>query len=119
MFIPRCCSRSFQQEAQEGEMYELQAGIEQTFGVFPQPSGLFKPAKGAFDNSTLRHDHESMQRIAFGHLRLCPQFLLYRIGKGRSTIAAINQHTANTLQVGYAPLHGLQGSASICHIGRR
>jgi hypothetical protein len=41
----RGCLQSFQQEAQEGQMYELQADIEQTFGVFPQSSGLFKPAK--------------------------------------------------------------------------
>jgi hypothetical protein len=41
----RGCSQSFQQEAQEGQMYELQAGIEQTFGVFPQSSRLFKPTK--------------------------------------------------------------------------
>jgi hypothetical protein len=32
----RSCLQSFQQEAQEGQMHELQAGIEQTFGVFPQ-----------------------------------------------------------------------------------
>jgi transposase len=87
----RSCLQSFQQEAQKGEMYELQAGIEQTFKVFPQSSGLLKPAKGTFDNPTLRHDRKSMQRIAFGRPRFRPQFFPHSTSKGRSTIAAISQ----------------------------
>lgn len=44
----RACSRSSEQEYEEGEVDELQAGIEFPFAVFPESSALLQPSKGTF-----------------------------------------------------------------------
>jgi hypothetical protein len=59
----RACLRSSEQEDQEGEVNELQAGIEFAFAVLPQPSALFQPSEAALDNPTFRQHSKHNTRV--------------------------------------------------------
>ena len=41
----RTCSRSSEQKSQEGQVNELQAGVEFALAVFPQPAAFLDPGK--------------------------------------------------------------------------
>ena len=49
-------------------MDELQAGVEQTLAVLPQPSVLVQPSKAALDDPAFGHDLEGVQLAAPGNL---------------------------------------------------
>ena len=42
-------------------MDHLQAGVEGSFAVFPEPSAFFQPCEGPLDDPSLGHDGEGMQ----------------------------------------------------------
>jgi hypothetical protein len=58
-------------------MDELQAGVEQSFAVFPQSSVFRQPSKGSFNDPTLGHDREGVQFVASGNLysHVLPQII--------------------------------------------
>jgi len=88
-------------------VYELRAGIDLTFCVFPKSPGLFEPGKGTFDDPALRQDSEGMKLIAFCHLHGSTKPLLNGVGKGLSAVAAIHEQATNLVKAGRASLNGL------------
>ena len=60
-------------------MDELQAGVEVTFAVFPQPPILLQPRKAALNHPTLGDDGKLVQLAAFGYLHrdILAQYLLH------------------------------------------
>ena len=62
------CSKFSEQEAQEGKMDKLQAGVEPALAVLPWPAVLLQPRKAALNHPTLGHDLEGVQFAALGKL---------------------------------------------------
>ena len=52
----RTCSKSFEQKGQEGQVDELQTGVNHSLAVLPQSSILFQPGKTTLDDPSLGHD---------------------------------------------------------------
>ena len=98
-------------------MNELQAGIEFSFAVFPEPAALFQPTEGTFDDPAFRQHGKGMQFIALDDLDGGFQTLRYAIGEGLAGVAAIDQHAFNSLQIRPAAVDGLQGPAAVGYLG--
>ena len=60
-------------------MDHLQAGVEESFAVFPEPSAFFQPCEGPLDDPSLGHDGEGVQFISFGDLHGGAEFILHRL----------------------------------------
>jgi len=58
-----------------------------------------------------------MQSIAFDDLNGGVQMLFYAIGKGLAGVATIGQHAFHSLQIRFAAVDHLQGSAAINRFG--
>ena len=100
-------------------MDHLQAGVEGSFAVFPEPSAFFQPCEGPLDDPSLGHDGEGVQFIAFGDLHGCAELFLHRLGKGLAGVAAIDEHAGDLLEVVGAAVEGGQGTFAVGHLGRR
>jgi len=87
---------------------ELQAGVEFPFTVLPQPSALFLPCEGAFDDPAFGQYRKGVPFITLDDLNSGFQALHYGIGKGLPGIAAIDQHAFHSLQIRLAAGHSLQ-----------
>ena len=98
-------------------MNELQAGIKFSFAVLPDPSALFQPSEGAFDDPAFWQHYKGMQFIALDHLNGGFQPLLYAIGEGLAGVAAIDQEAFNSRQIRSTAVDRLQSSAAISHLG--
>ena len=94
-------------------MDELQAGVEQSLAVLPQPSVLLQPGKAALDDPALWHDLEGMQLTALGDLyrHMLAQNVPYALGKMLTGVATVTQQalhlaenaTGNPYEAGTAP----------------
>jgi len=91
---------------------ELQAGIEFSFAVLPEPSALFQPREGAFDDPAFGQHDKGMQFIALDYLNGGFQALPHTVRKGLTRIAAIDQHAFNSLQIRLAAVDRLQSPTS-------
>ena len=98
-------------------MNELQAGIEFPFTVLPEPSALFQPTEGAFDDPAFGQHYKGVQFIALDDLNGGFQTLFYAIGEGLTSVAAIDQNAFHSRQIRLAAVDRLQGSAAIRHLG--
>jgi hypothetical protein len=78
---------------------ELQAGIEFPFAVLPEPSALFQPPEGAFNDPAFGQHRKGVEFIALDDLNGGFQALLYTISEGLPGLAAIDQHAFNSLQI--------------------
>jgi len=96
---------------------ELQAGIEFPFTVLPEPSALFQPTEGAFDDPAFGQHYKGVQFIALDDLNGGFQTLFYAIGEGLTSVAAIDQNAFHSRQIRFAAVDRLQGSAAIGHFG--
>jgi hypothetical protein len=47
---------------------ELQAVIEFSFAVFPEPSTLFQPTEGAFDDPAFGQHYKGVEFVTLDHL---------------------------------------------------
>ena len=99
-------------------MNELQAGIEFSFAVLPEPSALFQPSEGTFDNPAFGQHRKGVQFIALDDLNGGFQALHYAIGEGLAGVATIDQHAFHSFQIRLAAVHSLQSPAVIGHFGR-
>ena len=81
-------------------MNELQAGVDHSLAVFPQPPVLLQPCKAALDDPAFGHDLESVQFTAPGnqHRDKFAQNFSHAFGKWFSGIAAIAQQTLDLPQ---------------------
>ena len=95
--VLRNCLGSFDKQDEEGEVDELEAGIEEALGIFRETSAFFEPGEGTLDDPALGDHGEGVQLVAFGHLHGCTQFLLDGFGKGFPCVAAIHQYALNFL----------------------
>ena len=100
-------------------MDELQAGVKFAFAILPQPPVLLQPGKAALDHPALWNDGKCVQRVALGDLHRGLEQVRDRLCKRPAHVAAIGQHTPVPNESGLAPLHGLQGTLAIGHLGRR
>lgn len=100
----RTCSKSPEQKPQEGEVDELQAGVEFTLAVFPQSPVFLQPGKGSFDDPAFGYDLEGVPFTPFGdlHRHLCAKGGLYVLGKGFSHVATIRQQALHLSQSRFA-----------------
>ena len=88
-------------------MDELQAGIEPSLAVFPQPPVLRQPGKAALHHPTLWHNLEGVQLTAFCNLHcdVFTQCVMHALRKGLTHIAAVAQHALHLCEAGVtAPL---------------
>ena len=102
-------------------MNELQAGIEFTLAVFPQPPIFLQPGKATLNNPAFGHDLEGMQLTPLGNLhcdRLSQDFS-HAFGKWFSGVAAVAQQTLHVFQVRFAALQRLQCAFAIGYLRRR
>ncbi len=74
-------------------MDKLQAGIEFTLAVFPQPPILLQPGKATLNNPAFGHDLEGMQLTPPGNLHRdgLSQDFPHAFGKWFSGIATVAQ----------------------------
>ena len=79
-------------------MNELQTGVEFSFAVLPEPSALFQPSKGAFDDTAFGQHSEGMQFIAFADLHGSVQSLFDAVREWLSgvTVAGETSRSAGT-----------------------
>ena len=100
----RTCSKSFEQQSQESQTYELQAGIELAFAVLPQPPILLQPGKTAFYHPAFRHHLKLTQLAAFGYLyfHFPAQHGHHPLGKRLARIAAVGRITPPSLPPGFS-----------------
>ena len=99
-------------------MNELQAGIEFAFAVLPEPSALFQPSEGAFDDPAFGQYSKGVQFVALDDLHGSVQSLFDAVRKRLSGVSAIDQHAFNSLKIRPAAVDSLQGPAAISHLGR-
>lgn len=118
----RTCSKFFKQKSQECQVNELQAGIEFTLAVFPQPPILLQPGKAALNNPAFGHDLEGMQLTPLGNLHCdgLSQNFSHLFSKRFSGVAAVAQQTLHVFQVRFAARQRLQcafavGYLRCCH----
>ena len=90
-------------------MYELHAGIEFAFAVLPEPSALFQPSEGAFDDPAFGQYRKGVQFVALDDLHCSIQPLFDAVRKRLSGVSTIDQHAFNSLQVRPAAVDSLQG----------
>ena len=116
----RTCSKSPEQKAQECQVDELQAGVEQPLAVLPQPPVLLQPGKAALDDPALGHHLERMQFTALGDLYrdVSAQNVLDALGKRSAHIAAVTQQGLHPAQSRFAALQCLQGTFAVRYLGR-
>ena len=116
----RTCSRSSEYQAQECEMDELQAGIEQSLAVLPQPPVLLQPGKAALDDPALGDHCKLVQFAALGNLHcdLLAQRLAHTLSKRLTRIPAITQHALHSSQAWLAAPERLQCALAIGYLGR-
>ena len=91
-------------------MDELQAGVEQTLAVPPQPSVFVQPSESAFDDPAFGHDLEGVQLAAPGNLHrdaLIEDFT-HALRERLADVASIGQQTLYLRQVRLAALKRLQ-----------
>ncbi len=102
-------------------MNELQAGIEFTLAVFPQPPILLQPGKAALNNPAFGHDLEGMQLTPLGNLHCdgLSQDFPHAFGKWFSGVAAVAQQTLYFPQARPAVLQRLQCAFAIGYLRRR
>ena len=102
-------------------MDELQAGVEQSLAVLPQPSVLLQPGKAALDDPALWHDLEGMQLTALGDLyrHMLAQDVPHALGKRLTGVAAVTQQALHLAEPRLAALQCLQRALAIGHLGRR
>ncbi len=91
-------------------MDKLQAGIEFTLAVFPQPPIFLQPGKATLNNPAFGHDLEGMQLTLLGNLHCdgLSQDFPHAFGKWFSGVAAVAQQILHVLQVRFAALQRLQ-----------
>ena len=89
----RACSKSFEQEHQECQVDELQAGVEPSLAVLPQPPVLVQPGKAAFHDPALGHHFESVKLASLGdlHRHMPSQNLLHALRERPTDVACIAQ----------------------------
>ena len=114
----RACSRSFEQQDHEGEVNELQTGVEFSFAVLPEPSALFQPSEGAFDDPAFGQHSEGMQFIAFADLHGSVQSLFDAVREWLSGVSTIDRHAFNPLKIRPAAVARFQRAIAIRHLGR-
>lgn len=116
----RTCLRSSEQKGQEGQVDELQAGVEQPLAVLGKSPVLVKPCKAAFDNPALGHDLESVQLTAPGdlHRDILSQNFAHPLRERLAHIACICQQRLHTRQRGLATRERLQRPLAIRHLCR-
>ena len=101
-------------------MDELQAGVEQTLAVPPQPSVFVQPSESAFDDPAIGHDLEGVQLAAPGNLHrdALIEDVTHALRERLADVASIGQQTLYLRQVRLAALKRLQRSLAIGQIGR-
>ena len=101
-------------------MDKLQAGIEQSLAVLPQPPVLLQPGKAALDHPALGHDLECVQLAAPGNLHrdLLAQRLAHPLCKRLARIPTVTQHALHSRQAPLASPERLQRPLAIRHLGR-
>jgi hypothetical protein len=112
------CSK---QQSQEGQVDELQAGIEQSFAVFPESSAFGEPGEAAFDDPALGHDLEGVQLTVFGDLyrdRLA-QDGTDALRERLAGVAAIIQEALDTIQARRVVIERFERALSIGYVRRR
>ena len=102
-------------------MNELQAGIEFSFTVLPEPSVFLQPSKAAFNNPALGHDLEGVQLVAFGNLHGegLTQNIAHALCKRLAHITAIGQKALHLAQFRLTTLQRLQGAFPVRDLGSR
>ncbi len=90
-------------------MNELQAGIEFSLAVLPQPPILLQPGKAALHHPALGDHRELVQFTALGNLHRdsLAQYLLHALHEGLTHITAVGQHALNLAQIRLAMAHRL------------
>jgi len=96
---------------------ELQAGIEFSFAVLPEPSALFQPSEESFNHPAFGQDDKSVQFIALDHLNRGLQPLHHAVGKRLAGVAAIDQNAFHSRQIRFAAVDRMQGPTAIRHFG--
>ncbi len=99
-------------------MDKLQAGIEFTLAVFPQPPIFLQPGKATLNNPAFGHDLEGMQLTPLGNLHCdgLSQDFSYLFSKRFSGVAAVAQQTLHVFQVWFAALQRLQCAFAIGYL---
>lgn len=99
-------------------MNELQAGVEPSLAVLPQPAVLLQPRKAALNNPALGHDLEGVHFTAFGNLHrpLLSQDVSHSLGKGLTRIASVDKHTLHLSEFVLAARERRKCSFAICHV---
>lgn len=115
----RACSKSPDDQGKESQVNELQAGVEQSLAVLPQPPVLLQPGKAAFDNPAFGHHLESVKLVSFGnlHCHVPTQDVLYALREGLSCVAAVAQQALHLVQIGLTTLECHQCTLAISNVG--
>ena len=70
----------------------MQAGIELSFAVLPEPAALLQPGERPLHHPSLRQHHEGVQFVAFHHFHRGSQQASHPSSKGLPGVAPIHQH---------------------------
>lgn len=90
-------------------MDELQAGVELSLAVLPQPPVLLQPGKATLRHPELGDHREFVQFTALGNLHRdgLAQHLLHALRESLAHITAVGQHALNLAQIRLAMAHRL------------
>ena len=99
-------------------MDHLQAGIQLAFAVLPEAAALIQPSEGAFDNPPFRKHGKDVQFISFDDLNGGLNSLHHAVGKGLASVATVDQHALDQLQIWLASINGPQSAVAVRYIGR-